>query len=220
MMRNSPARDIPANSHNDANVPRQKSTGKFTNNNDHHPKEMVDELSFRLRNMSDNNPPTQLDDIDSPTEDDAPQRDSFTSRMFFGGASTSHQMSPLTRSPWASYVERSPTDLSDANSNYTGLMAAETVDVERQQPQGSSSRARSSSGQMFSRMRDLFQLGTFVTAIDDNSPTIICQSLSTAKQVICTISERSPLAMVKMQAIATGNGDVSHFRHCRWRSLR
>ncbi|KAI3704684.1 hypothetical protein L1987_74911 [Smallanthus sonchifolius] len=159
-MRNSPARDIPANSHNDANVPRQKSTGKFpNNNNDHHPKEMVDELSFHLRNMSDNNVPPQLDDIDSPTDDDAPQRDSFTSRMFFDNASTSHQMSPLTRSPWASYVERSPTDFSDANSNYTGLMASliwrvsgETGDVERQQPQSSSSRT---SGQMFSRMREL-----------------------------------------------------------------
>lgn len=122
MMKNSPAGDITANTYNDANVPRQNPAGKFTNNNDHRPKDMVDELSFRLRNMSDSNLP-QLEDIDSPTDDDASHRDSYTSRMFFG-ASTSHQMSPLMRSPWASYVERSPADISDANSNYTGLMAS------------------------------------------------------------------------------------------------
>ncbi|KAK9071738.1 hypothetical protein SSX86_008167 [Deinandra increscens subsp. villosa] len=118
-MRNSPARDITID---DANVTRPKSSaGKFANNNDHHPNELVDELSFRLTKVSDPHP--QLEDIDSPTEDDVSQRDSYTSRMFFG-PSTSHQMSPLTRSPWQSYVERSPTDFSDANSNYTGLMAS------------------------------------------------------------------------------------------------
>ncbi|KAJ0551248.1 putative [Myosin heavy-chain] kinase transcription factor WD40-like family [Helianthus annuus] len=123
-MKNSTAGDT---AHNDANVPRPKLAGKFTNNtNDHNPKEMVDELSFRLRDMSDINVPQLDDDIDSPTEDDAPQRDLFTSRMLFGplGASTSTQMSPLTRSPWASYVERSATDSSDANASYTGLVAS------------------------------------------------------------------------------------------------
>ncbi|KAL8240656.1 hypothetical protein R6Q59_014011 [Mikania micrantha] len=126
MMRNSPAAgDITANSYNDhANIPRApKPTNKFTNTNDHHPKEMVDELSFRLRNMSDNSPHPQLEDIDSPTEDDMSLKDAYRSRMLFG-ASPSTQMSPLTRSPWASYVERPATDLCDPNSNYTGLIAS------------------------------------------------------------------------------------------------
>ncbi|KAI3512699.1 hypothetical protein L1887_20017 [Cichorium endivia] len=87
-------------------------------NNDHHPKDVGD-LSFRLRTMSDNNRPLALEDIDLPTEDDASLRDSYTSCFSFG-PSTSHQMSPLTRSPWSSYVESSVPDCSDSHFNYTG----------------------------------------------------------------------------------------------------
>ncbi|XP_024976027.1 protein JINGUBANG-like [Cynara cardunculus var. scolymus] len=91
------------------------------NNSDHnHPKDIVEELSFRLSKMSPNNPPLQLEDNESPTEDDVY---SYASRVFFG-ASAPNQMSPLTRSPWQSYVERSVPDCSDSQSTYTGLMAS------------------------------------------------------------------------------------------------
>ncbi|XP_023728953.1 protein JINGUBANG [Lactuca sativa] len=118
MIRNSPPGNIPANSYNDGNVQRQKPGGKLKSNNDHHPIDIGDQLSFRL-----NNHPPPLEDIDSPTEDDASLRDSYTSRMLFG-PSTSHQLSPLKRSPWSSYVEKSLPDCSDSHSNYTGLLAS------------------------------------------------------------------------------------------------
>ncbi|KAL4577381.1 hypothetical protein LXL04_013490 [Taraxacum kok-saghyz] len=126
MIRNSPPGNIPANSYNDGNVQPQKPSGKFTSNNDHHhPKDIGDQLSFRLNKIPDASrpPPLPLEDIDSPTEDDASQRDSYTSRLFYG-PSTSQQMSPLTRSPWSSYVEKSVPDSSDPFSNYTGLLAS------------------------------------------------------------------------------------------------
>nr|XP_043631250.1 protein JINGUBANG-like [Erigeron canadensis] len=119
-------------SYNDANVARPNQAGKLinnNNNNDRSTKEMMDELSFRLRNMSDNNPHPHpplpiIDDIDSPTEDSVHRSDSYTSRIFFGASPSTQQMSPLTRSPWQSYVERSAPDSSDTGSNYTGLMAS------------------------------------------------------------------------------------------------
>ncbi|KAI3520971.1 hypothetical protein L1887_10426 [Cichorium endivia] len=121
MIRNSPPGNITANPYNDGNVQRQKPPGKLMINNDHHHKDVGD-LSFRLSTMSDNNRPPPLEDIDSPTEDDASLRDSYTSRFSFGAPSTSHQMSPLTRSPWSSYVESSVPDCSDSHFNYTGLL--------------------------------------------------------------------------------------------------
>ncbi|KAI3508091.1 hypothetical protein L1887_23092 [Cichorium endivia] len=67
--------------------------------------------------MSDNNRPPPLEDIDSPTKDDASLRDSYTSCFSFGPL-TSHQMSPLTRFPWSSYVESSLAAMGDLL--YTG----------------------------------------------------------------------------------------------------
>ncbi|PWA89985.1 myosin heavy chain kinase B [Artemisia annua] len=126
MIKNLLPGDKASSSHNDGNVaPKPKAPqGKLTNNNsEHRPKDPMDEVSFRLRNMSLNNP-SIVEDIDSPIEDDASQSDSFSSRMLFGASSSTRQTSPLMRSPWASYVERSPSDCNDAHSNYTGLLAS------------------------------------------------------------------------------------------------
>nr|GFA58265.1 myosin heavy chain kinase B-like [Tanacetum cinerariifolium] len=128
MIRNSSPGDKASSSHNDENVaPRPMvPQGKLTNSNsEHRPKDPMDELSFHLRNMSLNNiNPSIVEDIDSLIEDDVPQRDSFSSRMLFGASYSTHQMSLLMRSPWASYVKRSPSDLNDAYSNYTILLAS------------------------------------------------------------------------------------------------